>query len=181
MGKAWNARTDIAEGMKFGRLTLLNIVFKGAGHNKRTYWKCKCECGKVIECQQRRLVVGDTRSCGCLRLEIIHSWKKPPIGLITSRMITMFKNSAKRRSIEFSVSQQELWDLWNKQEGKCAITGVPISLEGSPKSASIDRIDSHKDYTIDNIQWVHNVVNLMKRKMTLEELKEWCRLILNHK
>src|ERR1035437_3874753 len=29
------------------------------------YWKCKCECGKIVSIQNYSLTSGKTRSCGC--------------------------------------------------------------------------------------------------------------------
>lgn len=47
-------------GEKFGSLTVLNRVISD---DKRTYWKCQCDCGKIIT------IRGDTLkqqySCGC--------------------------------------------------------------------------------------------------------------------
>jgi hypothetical protein len=46
-------------------------------------------------------------------------------------------------------------------------------------TASLDRIDSSKGYTLGNIQWVHKWVNLMKQDMTDQEFIEWCKTITN--
>ena len=57
--------TDLT-GLVFGRLTVLGIS-KKIGYNY--YYQCKCSCGTVCEVCKRDLVVGDTKSCGCLKLE----------------------------------------------------------------------------------------------------------------
>jgi hypothetical protein len=46
---------------------------------------------------------------------------------------------------------------------------------------SIDRIDSNKGYTKDNIQLVCAYVNIMKSDKSIEELKYFCQCILNNK
>jgi hypothetical protein len=43
---------------------------------------------------------------------------------------------------------------------------------------SLDRIDSTKGYSKDNIQIVCAQVNLMKHELTINELKFWCEKIL---
>jgi len=41
-------------------------------------------------------------------------------------------------------------------------------------TASLDRIDSTKGYTIDNVQWVHTIVNRMKWNTDENEFIKWC-------
>lgn len=49
----------------FARLTVLGY----AGRNKRHYWWCECECGKIIKVQRGHLNVNGYQSCGCLTRE----------------------------------------------------------------------------------------------------------------
>lgn len=53
-------------GEKFGRLTVESYI----GNSR---WKCKCDCGntKIFEVTTTRLTHGITRSCGCLRSELV--------------------------------------------------------------------------------------------------------------
>lgn len=54
-------------GQKFGRLT---VIQKSPNKKKKTYWLCKCECGKEKEVQTSHLTNGLIKSCGCLSKEI---------------------------------------------------------------------------------------------------------------
>ena len=49
------------QGRVFGRLTVLAPVHRPS----RTFWLCKCECGKTKEIVTKSLLNGDARSCGC--------------------------------------------------------------------------------------------------------------------
>jgi len=42
-------------------------------------------------------------------------------------------------------------------------------------TASLDRIDSTKGYTLDNIQWVHKTLNRLKMNLDNQEFIEWCK------
>jgi hypothetical protein len=55
-------------GQTFGRLTVLE---RAANAGKKTAWTCRCECGKVRRVHGHNLVIGKTRSCGCLNGEIV--------------------------------------------------------------------------------------------------------------
>lgn len=63
---------------------------------------------------------------------------------------------------------EDMWNQYVKQCGKCAITGIRLNMNAVRQSASLDRIDSKKGYTIDNIQWVHKVINA-KIKINFDE------------
>lgn len=47
---------------KFGRLTVIEWL----GNSK---WKCKCECGNIVNVETSNLNNGNTKSCGCLQKE----------------------------------------------------------------------------------------------------------------
>lgn len=46
-------------GKVFGRLTVTS--------DQGSHWKCKCECGNERLAKTRTLLIGETRSCGCIR------------------------------------------------------------------------------------------------------------------
>ncbi len=49
---------------RFGNLTVLEI---GSGNVEGVlYWKCKCDCGNIINVPSRNLREGKTISCGCI-------------------------------------------------------------------------------------------------------------------
>ena len=51
-------------GKIFHYLTVLN---REPNRKGRTYWKCKCKCGKEVIVQGRCLTSGNTKSCGCYK------------------------------------------------------------------------------------------------------------------
>lgn len=76
-------------------------------------------------------------------------------------------------------------ELYHKQQGLCAVTRCPmtISIRGGRQrtNLSIDRIDSSRGYSMDNIQLVCLVVNLMKLDMTQDEFTSWCSAVWNNR
>lgn len=61
---------------------------------------------------------------------------------------------------------------------KCPILGVELKYGGgdrSPESASLDRIDSSKGYTRDNVQIISSRANMMKSDATTEEMLKFAR------
>lgn len=57
-------------GERFGRLTV--VEFAGRVNNA-TVWRCVCDCGTVHKVRKGNLLHGNTRSCGCLQLELVRA------------------------------------------------------------------------------------------------------------
>lgn len=60
-------------GQRYGRLVVLErsgtYTPPGDPFSPKPVWRCKCDCGKVVEVIGTNLKSGLTRSCGCLRKE----------------------------------------------------------------------------------------------------------------
>lgn len=80
---------------------------------------------------------------------------------------------------------EKMVEIWNHQSGKCKYTNVDLVLPRDDRykttsnnyKASIDRIDSSKPYTIDNIQFVSYSVNNLKNNMTEAGIEEFFNII----
>ena len=55
-------------GQRFGYLTVVEF---SEVKNKRSYFKCQCDCGNVTYVPISKLKSGHTRSCGCLQKKIV--------------------------------------------------------------------------------------------------------------
>lgn len=109
---------------------------------------------------------------------------KDSLDYFLKEVLSSARCRAVKKKLEFNISLEYLKSLWNKQRGKCSITGLDMThiiLNGKMRtSLSIDRIDSNKGYTVDNVQLVCIVANMMKNNMTLNELKYFCNLIVQN-
>lgn len=166
-------------GQKIGKLTALK--FSSNCGSKKVL--CECECGNKIEITSKRLRYSN--SCGCL---LKRSGKSHPnyrgyegLSLI---MFGKYKNAAKKRGLNFELTIEFLWDLLIKQNKNCAITGMPIFLseaKNGNSTASLDRIDSSKHYTKDNVQWVHKDINQMKSNHDKDYFIFLCEKVIENK
>lgn len=81
----------------------------------------------------------------------------------------------KRHIVVHSLNLDDLLTLYDKQGGRCAISGIAmthIAGQGNvPTNASIDRVDSALGYTIDNVQLVCRFINQGKMQMSVEDFK----------
>jgi hypothetical protein len=97
---------------------------------------------------------------------------------------------AKSRRIAFDLTPEEAWSLYLSQDGKCALSGVPIFFRDErtasknshhSHTASLDRIDSNGIYIIGNVQWIDKKINVMKMDMDQTEFIAYCVLIAEHR
>ena len=91
------------------------------------------------------------------------------------------RNNSKSINREFSITVLDVMKLYDKQDGKCAVSGIPMTLYSKlgaySTGVSIDRIDSSKGYVKDNIQLVCIIVNTMKTAMSTDEFLNICKVI----
>ena len=91
------------------------------------------------------------------------------------------KSNAKRRDIQVNITIQDIHDLYKKQNGLCAILNIKMTYEAIERGTntqhilnkwniSVDRIDSSKCYTKDNIQMVCAIVNRIKTGLSNDNL-----------
>ena len=99
------------------------------------------------------------------------------------RHLSEARRRCKLKNRDLEIDVKDLKELWESQDGKCAITGIPMAnndrsraislLSGNPYAASLDRIDSSITYAKDNIQFVCTCVNFMKNQYSNEQIIEF--------
>ena len=166
--------------------------FRKMHHRKgRKYWRCKCVCGELIERREDFLLSGRAKSCGCqhpLKGKNGRQGKDHPhwrgVGDLSAQFFSVLKYRAEKQGFEFSITMEEIWQLFLDQDKKCALTGLPLKFEtlrnilkGAEQTASLDRIDSNRGYVPDNIQWVHKDVNKMKNEFGQDYYIKMCTLV----
>lgn len=178
-------RLDLT-GKKFNMLTVIaKIGSKGKPGKQSIFWQCRCECGKLIELSTKSINREEYKSCGCWMKTREYSRKNHcwnGYEDIHGKWWGNIKRGAKNRGHKFEIKIEQAWDVYEKQNRKCAISGVDIKFCESIKNikdttASLDRIDSSLGYTKQNIQWVHKEVNLMKQGLDMSTFLNWIKLI----
>lgn len=160
-------------GQKFGRLTVIELL--PLRHDGTTWYKCKCECGGEKTGRRNSLITGNLLSCGCIprgREPGFLATNFTGYNNLSGKYWSHVKYGAKIRNLEFEITIEEAWKIFEKQNGKCAISGLPINIERRNigihhQTASLDRIDSTKGYLPNNVQWVH--IDIQKLKNNIPE------------
>src|SRR5690348_16849876 len=100
---------------------------------------------------------------------------------VSGRFFSSIKYKANLRGIHFDLTLPFLDKLIKEQGFRCKYSGLPIDAKTRGKiTASLDRIDSDKGYTEDNVQFVSIKVNYMKHVLDQTEFLDLIRKIYQH-
>jgi len=147
-----------------------------------TIENCKVYKGRCYSCSRKRRTSNREDT---LRNGSIEDFMKGELVIAKDRV----KKHNKRYpddTREFNITVEFLMELLENQGGRCAISGLqmlttthrdecPEGERCNPNKLSIDRIDSLRGYTEDNVQLVRWRTNSMKMDMTSTEYKEEIR------
>jgi hypothetical protein len=97
---------------------------------------------------------------------------------LDQKFTQLVKTASERKRVKCFITVEHLHDVWQRQNGLCAYTKLPLSSEAHQlNTVSLDRIDSDKDYFADNIQLVCVPINVMKSDMTEIQFVQLCQLV----
>ncbi len=177
------------EGKSF-RISNMNItktLFPNGRTSVKTTYTMLCDCGRTKSVNRLNTINLGISCCleGC---EYSGNNKRAEKAIIPETDTDGFfikqskwdeyKNNAKERNISFNISPSDVLDLWRRQGGLCNKTGRVLTV-GPRKSVgshtwSINRIDSGKSYSVDNIELVHKFCNKIQNKYSDKVLDTFC-------
>jgi len=151
-------------GEKHNRLTIL----EQHSIKKSVYFTVQCECGNIKKVRKDAIIGSraETKSCGCLLKENGNGMK----GQYDARgyLLARARTRATERGMDFTITKEDIII-----PDKCPLLGIDIIPKAKDRthSPSLDRKDSTKGYTPDNIWVVSSRANTLKNDATIKELK----------
>jgi len=182
--KSTSGLTNVGD--KIGHWFVMNPIPKLIQYDQNRYRRLilvRCDCGTERWLNASVLRSGASKSCGCSTYgqgAANSHWSGT--SHISGTFFGKLEHGAKYRKKKFTLTIEQLEELYVKQDGKCALSGLPIRIaltKAEDTTASVDRIDSNKGYIIDNVQWVHKSVNLMKQSLTDSDFISLCEHVVN--
>ena len=189
----------------------IHMVKNKNNNHHRGHYLVRCKCNREQLVRVDILKSGQATKCRYCSNKILYdknielgkldkkgySSGHQGVGDLTKTQIFRFKQSAKKRKIEWrkDIDAEYLWNLFESQKRKCALSGIDITLtkgkniplqtnnnnlDYSGWTASLDRIDSKKPYERGNLQWVHRNINIMKNSYSENYFIELCKKVVDH-
>lgn len=101
--------------------------------------------------------------------------------LLENPMMNLYKtmqNTAKRRRKQIChVTRLDLEKIWEDQKGICYWSGMPMEKVAgkwkNPMAVSVDRLDTSKEYTVDNIVLCCSWANFGRMQTPVDEWKKF--------
>lgn len=154
-----------------------------------TQWLCRCECGTERWISVSSLRSGSSHGCrkcsdkrNGLATAIRHGFSEGAPRLSPSQWGRLLRGAASRGRV-VSITREQTLDLFILQEGKCALSQMPITLPSRTRgsgTASLDRIDNDCGYIPGNVQWTHWLVNKAKGTMPQDQFISLCRNVADN-
>lgn len=165
-------------GERHGALTIKEYLSRKDGY------LVECDCGNTLSVKYYRLQRGVTRSCReCF---VSKSAGRPvlPDSLGAKRAVmTQYRIEAKRRGLEFSLSEVDFCSLIVKDCTYCGVrpsTKITITTSSAHddfRYNGVDRVDSSKGYTTDNCVTCCKQCNFAKLDYDLASWLTWVERI----
>jgi hypothetical protein len=164
-------------GKKFGRLT---VIKKDRFENGKSYWLCKCDCGGERVYLHSNLTGGKSTTCGCGRML---DRAQGESGL--NELYHGYQDNAKKKKRDFDINLEDFKRLTSENCHYCGKEPSQVSGRNSEYSQykynGLDRVDSSKGYSVDNVVPCCRWCNIMKHDFSNEEFLEQIKRIYEHR
>lgn len=171
---------------QFGRLTVLERSINPGTRKNDTaaYWKCLCKCGEICIIRGYSLTSGKTQSCGCLKKEAPHlpflKESQPKYSMEESAARVVWQSRYKEISFDnfFQLAKQNCF--------YCDALPSLIKLARQKNNEqpfiynTLDRIDSNKNHTIDNVVPACLICNRAKLNRSLQDFYQYIRNLIDN-
>ena len=166
------------KGQKFGRLTVLRRV--NNDKHGSAMWEVQCQCKNISKVTSTKLILGKTKSCGCLTIDICI--KRNTKHGHASRV---GKSREYRAWLDMKKRCLNSTNKSYKSYGAVGISIYPAWIDNfdeffeyigrCPPKYELDRIDSSKGYCPDNIRWVSETTQSRNRpycKLSIDKARD---------
>lgn len=141
------------QGQKFSKLLVVEKV--GTNKHGKALWKCTCDCGNEIVVDSQSLITNNTKSCGCLKLEMVRNLNKKH-DLSHTHFYYVWQAMKKRccnpnnrayadyggRGIKVCEEWKESFENFYRDMFESYIPGL-----------TLERINANEGYSKDNCRW----------------------------
>ena len=161
----------VSIGQSFGRLEIVEIGLRmpqtrremGKGHKGNRAVRVRCICGEERVIPAYRLTSGNTRSCGCLEVELsterirplhpgaVHGLSEHPLYMTWANMLARCENPNQTHFEYYGGRGIKVCPEWH--DVTAFVSWIENNLGSKPAGYSLDRINNEGDYEPGNVRW----------------------------
>jgi len=154
-------------GMAFGRLRVLGPDTQKNLESRCSHWLTRCYCGAEKTVLGASLTRGNTRSCGCLSVDVTgalrrtHGMCTTPIYRVWQAMLSRCGNPKDPSYANYGGRGITVCGEWQRFETFLSHVGQPPFA-----GAELDRVDNDSGYGPINFRWSTSKVNNRNKRTT---------------
>ena len=159
-------------GCKFERLVIVERY--GTSKSKKALWKCICDCGGSTIATTQDLKNGHTKSCGCLKDELVktrstkHSMSNNSLFFAWETMKQRCFNQNNKNYKHYGGRGITVCEEWKKSFQAFYNYVSQLSHFGE-EGYSLDRINNDGNYEPGNIRWATAKIQANNRRNSRKE------------
>lgn len=180
---------EAAIGQSYGKLTVLELIeYRKTPRGANVPMvKCRCMCGAEKAVSLWDLRSGKTKSCGLNHPR----YEDRSLPAFNNTYNHAYKHRAEKAGLVFEITKKQFRELTQKSCHYCGSPPREISLRnkrgGIRKSGKyvcqyihngLDRIDSNKGYTLENVVTCCGICNHAKHTMSYTEFITWLDVLV---
>lgn len=143
---------DLKLGEKYGRLTVIRPA--GVDKHNKSLWVCLCDCGETKIVGGGNLKKGNSKSCGCARIERVtkHGGSYNKSYNTWVGMMNRCHNPKDKAYLKYGAVGVRVCEKWHDYLSFASDMGEPKEGE------SLDRINPYGNYEKDNCRWANATI-----------------------
>ena len=156
----------VSTGQVFGRWTVLNPGLRKGGLSAAL---CQCACGTERIVLHRKLTSNHSKSCGCLRRDLVaqkntvHGLSGHPLYSTWEGMLARCENPKATSYQWYGARGIQVCERWH--DLATFISDIEGWLGPRPEGMTLDRIFNDHDYRLDNVRWADTYTQNNNQRM----------------